>query len=192
VNETTDAVIIPAGGLQQHALSWRGGNYQPEGQANGNYTPGILASGSTLYIGLTTVVSVGELSFQIAAIDMATARVRWERTISVPGEASPVNLIGADSAGVLDAMENSSASGQPDASTSSEYPGGMTLARLSAPDAKITYGSGASYTAGPSIDEQPVFVLAGHLLLSFPSCGGGSCSTTTNAVAAYRIGSWPG
>lgn len=200
-----DVVIIPAGGVQQRALPWTWiGN---KGYASNNdflndlsdevsdaqSAPDIAIGGGTLYVGQSLLLSNNQDLYQVAAIDLATARLRWYKTISIPGEAPnsvtyPVNVIGAGSSGVLDVIENVSSNSQFDTGTT-----GMTLALLSATDGNITYGPGTSYQAG--LSNQPSFTLAGGVLLSFPACplaNGCSGARATGTVTAYGIGSWPG
>jgi hypothetical protein len=191
--EMPDIVVIPVGGVQQRALpwTWTGNSDFIENLSEALSPPAIAIGGSTLYIGQSLISNNVEGPVktydQIAAIDLNTARLRWYKTITIPGEdpnsvTYPVNVIGADPGGVLDVIENVSSNSNDSTGTT-----GMTLALLSAANGSISYGPGATYPAG--LGNQPSFTLAGRTLLSFPRCPGG-CSGTF-PVTAYSIGSWP-
>jgi hypothetical protein len=88
---------------------------------------------------------------------------------------------------VLDVIQNIS-------STATELTGSssMTLSLLSASDGTMTYGPGATYGGG--INDQPVYSLDGHVLLSMHGCALAACpgNSVADTITAYDTGSWPG
>lgn len=187
-----DVEVIPAGGTRQIALSWAGHPSYLDYLSDDLYPPDMAVSGSSLYLGLSLLTPKNQDVNLIAAIDLPTARVRWFKSVSIPGEdpnsvTYPVNLVGASPGGVLDVIENISSNATEMTGLSS-----VTLSVLSASDGAMTYGPGATYPGG--IDDQPVYWLDGRVLLSAHGCALAACpgNSVTDTITAYDAGSWPG
>jgi hypothetical protein len=189
-----DVVVIPSGGVTQNTLSYKG-SPQYLNFLSTDLEPGELAAyGTTLYLENGITLGSGSSDYFLADIDLGTATLRWEKPVSVPGEAAnstayhPLNLIGATAQGALDLIENvNSNSGDLTGTT------GLTLAVLSASDGALTYGPGTTDSDG--VDDQPAYTLIGRTLLAVPLCVTIACGedgVETAAVAAYGTGSWPG
>lgn len=187
-----DVDVIPVGGTRQIPLSWAGHRRYLNYLSNSLFPPDMAVSGSSLYLSLSLVTPKNQDINMVAAIDLPTARLRWFKSVSIPGEnpgsvTYPVNLVGASPSGVLNVIENVS-------SSSTELTGstGMTLSLLSASDGTMTYGAGTTYASG--INDQPVYWLDGQVLLSAHGCALAACpgNSVTDTVTAYDTGSWPG
>lgn len=189
-----DVVIVRAGGVRQVPMT------SPYPLSN-VYVRNLLddqvsdaVSGSTLYLGEDYAPDGDPEAYGIAAIDLGTARLRWYKSISVPGESPgdptffPLNVVGAGPGGVIDLIEMG---GGPGGGATGMGSTGMTLAIMSASDGSMSYGPGATYSDGD--DSQPPSVtLAGKVLLSFAAACGtfDTCRGLTDS--AYSLGSWPG
>ncbi|MGH3169303.1 MAG: PQQ-binding-like beta-propeller repeat protein, partial [Trebonia sp.] len=179
-----DVLVIPAGGVRQLQLSYRGDPKYVNFLSSDLMPPAMTVYGTTLY--LATSLNVGDKSVYLAsAVDLRTDTLRWDKTVSIPGEAAssvtyPVNLIGASSQGALDVVENISADAEDLTGTTA-----MTLAVLSASNGTVTYGPGATYSDG--LNDQPLYNLIGHTLLALPVCALADCDVANEpaAVTAY-------
>jgi hypothetical protein len=187
-----DIEVIPVGRTRQIPLSWTGHPRYIDDLSDDLFPPDMAVSGNSLYLSLSLLTPKNQSVNLIAAIDLPTARMRWFKNVSIPGEAPgsvtyPVNLVGASHRGVLNVIENIS-------STATELTGSssMTLSLLSASDGTMTYGPGSTYGGG--INDQPVYSLDGHVLLSVHGCALAACpgNSVTDTITAYDTGSWPG
>ncbi|HEY3868691.1 MAG TPA: PQQ-binding-like beta-propeller repeat protein [Actinocrinis sp.] len=185
-NGGPDMLIIPAGGVRQRSMQYTV-KYADDSVQTTIGPPDIVASGDSLYVDEDVNLPHDQEITQIAAIDLATATVRWEQTVSMPDESSdsssyPVNLLGADADGVFDLMENINGG---------ENTARVTLAMLAASNGALSYGPGTVIDIGHG--SQPTFMLAGHTLLAMPQCSEAICTGAAafGPLTAYGTGSWP-